>query len=105
MTRKQWLEIFIHLADTGAPALEYRKRLRLKTNALRQHINKLGKYRAELNDILQKEKDDERRRLREEARKREEAEKRRRAKFKLESDRRDDDNGEAMGTRENFSED
>ena len=48
MIRKRWLEIFIDLAVSGAPALEYRKQLRLKTNVLGPHIKRLGKYQEEL---------------------------------------------------------
>lgn len=55
MTRKQWLETFIHLAVSGASALEYRKRLRLKTNVLRAHVKSLGSYQEELAAILAEE--------------------------------------------------
>ena len=57
MTRKQWLETFLHLADSGAAAIDYRKRLRLKTNVLGIHIAKLGSYREELAAIIKQEED------------------------------------------------
>lgn len=62
MTRKQWLKTFLHLADSGAAAVDYRKKLRIKTNVLGKHINKLGEYRKELTDIIAEEERIERRR-------------------------------------------
>lgn len=72
MDRKQWLETFLELADKGAPTLEYRKRLRIKVNPLRDHIKNIGSYRKELQDIK-----DEEERTREKARKADAARKRR----------------------------
>lgn len=56
MEKRKWLETFIELADSGAPAIEYRKRLRIKVPQLKKHVNKLGEYRKELNDILEEER-------------------------------------------------
>jgi len=55
MNRKQWLETFIELADSGAPALQYRRKLGLKTNVLGTHVKQLGLYRDELNNICEQE--------------------------------------------------
>jgi len=54
-TRKQWLETFIGLADKGAAAIEYRKRLRIKSAPLQVLIKKLTKFRHELNEIVEQE--------------------------------------------------
>lgn len=59
MERKIWLQVFIGLADSNAPVIEYRRKLRLKSNALATHIKKLTAYRHELQAILDKEVKDE----------------------------------------------
>lgn len=51
MERKQWLETFLKLADNAAPAIEYRKRLRIMSNALGPHVKRITEYRKELQDI------------------------------------------------------
>ena len=116
MTRKQWLELFISLADSGAPALDYRKRLRLKTNVLGGHIANLGKYREELAALVAKEEEDERARRRAADNEREEETKQARKGLKPTREvcsgdivgttpfATAGDNEEALGTREDFSE-
>jgi len=56
MERKRWLTIFLHLADSGAAAVDFRKRLRLKTNVLSNHIKQLDRYRKELAALILEEK-------------------------------------------------
>lgn len=56
MTRKEWLQAFLRLADSGASAVNYRKELRIMNKELAGHVKKLGKYRKELADILEQER-------------------------------------------------
>ena len=60
MDRKQWLETFLKLADTGAPVVAYRRHLHLKTNVIKLHVGRISAYRKELADIVAKEKEDDR---------------------------------------------
>jgi len=56
MTRKEWLETFINLADGGAKCVEYRRKLRIKAQNLPTYIKSLGGFRRELGAIKEKEK-------------------------------------------------
>lgn len=52
MTRKEWLETFLKLADNDAPCVDYRKKLRIvNAKDLSHHIRKLTDYRHELKAI------------------------------------------------------
>ena len=55
MTRKEWLENFIRLADTGASTLEYRRHCRIKAQHLPRHIAQLPSFRAELERLVAEE--------------------------------------------------
>jgi hypothetical protein len=55
MTRREWLEKFIELADSGAPTVEYRRHCRVKAQHLPRHVRKLDQYRAELAKLVEDE--------------------------------------------------
>ena len=67
MDRKQWLKTFIELAVSGAPAIEYRKRLRIKIPQLGPHVKRLSVYMQELEALEAKEAENERLKKRQEA--------------------------------------
>jgi len=103
MRTRQWIETFLRLADSGAPATDYRRQLGLKTNILGKHIARINEYRKELAAIKAQEEQDDRRRRRQEEIEREEAQ-----------DKESDGNlseppagrdEEALGTREDSIED
>ncbi len=52
MIRKKWLEKFIWLADRNKPARDFRTKLGIRFADIPKEIKKLGKYREELQDIL-----------------------------------------------------
>lgn len=55
MNRKKWLETFLDLADNNRPAIEYRKRLRLKFGALPKLVKQIPEFRKELQQLRDKE--------------------------------------------------
>jgi hypothetical protein len=67
MDRKLWLETFIKLAVSGAPAIEYRKKLRIKVPQLGVHVKRLSAYMEELDALKAKEVENERLKKRQEA--------------------------------------
>lgn len=79
MTRKEWLEKFLELADSGAPTVAYRKHLRIMLNDLPPHIKNIGKYRKELAELREQE-----RKRTEELRKKDEEKKRSKPFAKME---------------------
>ena len=60
-TRKEWLEKFVELCDSGAKTLDFRRHCRVKAQHLPRHVRKLAEYRAELAS-LQAVEDEEKRR-------------------------------------------
>ena len=52
MTRKQWLEKFLWLADQNRPAREYRSTMGISFVKLKIHIAALQAYREELAEIV-----------------------------------------------------
>lgn len=48
MNRKEWLEKFIGLVDSGAPTLDFRRYCRVKAQHLPRHMRKLDEFRSEL---------------------------------------------------------
>lgn len=48
MTRKEWLEKFIELCESGAKTLDFRRHCRVKAQHLPRHTRRLAEYRAEL---------------------------------------------------------
>lgn len=59
MTRREWLEKFIELADSGAPTVEYRRHCRVKAQHLPRHVRKLDQYRAELAKLVAQDEPEE----------------------------------------------
>ncbi len=55
MTRREWLEKFIWLADRNKPARDFRTKIGIRFADIPNEIKKLGKYREELEDILDAE--------------------------------------------------
>ena len=48
MTRKEWLETFLHLADNNAIAMEYRRKLGIRAQKLPTFVKRIPGYRKEL---------------------------------------------------------
>jgi len=46
--RQQWVSTFLTLVDTGAPAVDYRRRLGISIGKLHHHVGAIGSYREEL---------------------------------------------------------
>jgi len=46
--RQQWISQFLTLVDTGAPAVDYRRRLGISIGKLHHHVAAIGSYREEL---------------------------------------------------------
>ena len=46
--RQQWLSSFLLLVDSGAPAVDYRRRLGISIGKLHHHVAAIGSYREEL---------------------------------------------------------
>ena len=57
MTRKEWLEKFVELVESGAKTTEYRRYCRVKAQHLPRHLRRLGEYREEL--VVLKAEEDE----------------------------------------------
>ena len=55
MTRKEWLEKFIWLANQNKPARDFRTKLSIRMPDIPSEIKKLGVYMAELQDIIDAE--------------------------------------------------
>lgn len=55
MERKEWLETFMKLVNTGAPTLGYRRELRLFPKQVKVHLAKLPQYREELKKLRSEE--------------------------------------------------
>lgn len=56
MTRKEWLEKFFELADSGAKTIAYRRHLRIKPQHIRRHVVAMPSYRAELAALVEEER-------------------------------------------------
>jgi hypothetical protein len=56
MTRQEWLEKFIELADGNAPTPDYRRYCRIKAQQLPRHVRRLAEYRTELKTLQAAEK-------------------------------------------------
>lgn len=52
MTRKEWLQKFLDLADQNRPAREFRLKLNLGFNVLSKHVASIPAYRKELADLI-----------------------------------------------------
>lgn len=48
VNRQVWLSKFLSLVDSGAPAVDYRRRLGISIGKLHHHVAAIGSYRAEL---------------------------------------------------------
>ena len=48
MTRKEFLEKFVELCDSGAKTMDFRRYCRIKAQHLPRHVRKLAEYRSEL---------------------------------------------------------
>jgi len=57
MTRKEWLEKFIELVETGASTLDFRRHCRVKAQHLPRNMRQLDEFRAELFVLQAKEND------------------------------------------------
>lgn len=57
MTRKEWLEKFIELVETGASTLNFRRHCRIKAQHLPRHMRQLDAFRSEL--LILQAKEDE----------------------------------------------
>lgn len=51
MDRREWLEAFIELCESGAKTLEFRRRCRIKAQHLPRYVRLLPQYRAELEKL------------------------------------------------------
>jgi len=51
MTRKEWLEKFVELCESGAKTLDFRRYCRIKAQHLPRHVIRLAEYRAELEKL------------------------------------------------------
>lgn len=106
MTRKEWLETFIRLCDTGAKILDFRRYCRVKAQHLPRHTKKLQQYRTELARLQAKE--DETKKIEELRQKRLEAlEEARRVRAEQAAKSKNIDSGsdsETVGPREDNSE-
>jgi len=56
LSRREWLEKFIELADSGAPTLDYRRYLRIKAQHLPRYIGGLASCRVELAALVEQDK-------------------------------------------------
>lgn len=52
MTRKEWLQKFLDLADQNRPAREFRLKLNIGFNVLSKHVASIPQYRKELADLI-----------------------------------------------------
>jgi len=51
MTRKEWLETFLTLADRNAPAMQYRRKLGIRAQKLPTFVRQIGSFRKELEKL------------------------------------------------------
>jgi hypothetical protein len=59
-TRREWLEKFVELCDSGAKTVEFRRHCRIKAQHLPRHVRKLAQYRAELAPLMAEENEQKR---------------------------------------------
>jgi len=67
MTRKEWLETFLNLADRNASSIEYRQKLGLRAQKLPAFVKNIPGYRKELALLLEEDKHVANRKKKEEA--------------------------------------